>query len=92
MSTERYFVEFDKSSEMLRFAERVETSNDAIELRRGGRAIALLLPIIDSQSQDDDAIGAFLALAGSMRDVFSDDFIDEVEENRLVPSRTFDFQ
>jgi hypothetical protein len=93
MAKELKAIDVTHRPELLRLAEEVRRTNEPRLLRRDGEDLAVVAPVAPTpkrrraRAKTEADHGAFLASAGSWKDVDVDRFLAENDERRRLSTR-----
>lgn len=90
MVAERRHVDLEDNPDFAKVVNLVRTSHEPVDVHKDGRLVAIVSPSVAAEEpavSGDDLKNAFLATAGSMKDIIPEDFVEEIHRLRNRPSQ-----
>lgn len=91
MVAERRSIDLENEGRLDEVVREAERAHTPVELRRGGKVVALVVPSEDPATRRATPQD-LLAFAGALRDVLPDNFEEINRAARSIPSRSFDWE
>lgn len=94
---ERLVIDIEDGPGLMEIAEMLDVTPRIVVLRRAGQEIARIVPAMNDdpyirravELDPEQARAAIRAVAGSLRGMFEDDFVEKNYRQRLVDTRSF---
>jgi len=90
MAAERKFVDLESNPDLIALVHDARNRGAQVVLREHGTPVASIVPNLELEPLSDEAearIARIRALAGSMKDAFPEDFVEEIYRSRHEGSR-----
>lgn len=93
MVAERRFFDLEDDDRLDEVVREVEREHAPIELRRGGKVVAVVMPSPSPAELPRGAMpGDLRAFVGALKNELPDDFAETNAAARRIPSRVFDWE